>query len=110
MNPTPDTRHLTPDEIELWAQGLLPAARDVHLAQCAECRQTAERERRLLRELACAFPSMSWNRTVTLTRGKPRVGRLPTQMAPGEFRAAGVAHGGTAPRIRFCSMRPVKVS
>ena len=52
MNPTPDTQHLTPDEIELWAQGLLPAARDVHLAQCAECRQTAERERKLLRELA----------------------------------------------------------
>jgi len=52
MTPTPDTVHLTPDEIELWAQGLLPAARDVHLAWCAECRQTAERERKLLRELA----------------------------------------------------------
>ncbi len=44
--------HLTPDEIELWAQGLLGAARTMHLAECAECLATAERERRLLRELA----------------------------------------------------------
>jgi predicted anti-sigma-YlaC factor YlaD len=44
--------HLTPDETELWAQGLLPATRDAHLAQCAECRAIAERERKLIRELA----------------------------------------------------------
>ena len=44
--------HLTPEEIELWAQGLLPATRDSHLAQCAECRAIAERERKLIRELA----------------------------------------------------------
>jgi len=44
--------HLTPDEVELWAQGLLPAARDAHLAQCAECRTIAERERKLIRELS----------------------------------------------------------
>jgi len=25
--------HLTPDEVELWAQGLLPATRDAHVAQ-----------------------------------------------------------------------------
>lgn len=47
-----DTRHLTPDEIELWAEGLLPAARDVHIGECAPCRTTAERERKLFRELA----------------------------------------------------------
>ena len=52
MTPTPDTRHLTPDEIELWAEGLLPAARDVHIGECAPCRITAERERKLFRELA----------------------------------------------------------
>ena len=52
MTPTPHTRHLTPDEIELWAQGLLPAARDIHVAQCAQCRAAAERERKLFRELA----------------------------------------------------------
>lgn len=52
MTPTPDTQHLTPDEIELWAQGLLPAAREAHLASCSDCRATAERERTLLRELA----------------------------------------------------------
>jgi hypothetical protein len=45
-------QHLTPDETELWAQGLLPAARDLHVAQCGECRAVAERERKLLRELA----------------------------------------------------------
>jgi hypothetical protein len=45
-------QHLTRDEIELWAQGLLPAARDLHVAQCGECRAVAERERKLLRELA----------------------------------------------------------
>ncbi len=45
-------QHLTPEEIELWAQGLLPATRDAHLAQCAECRAIAERERKLIRELA----------------------------------------------------------
>jgi hypothetical protein len=44
--------HLTPEEIELWAQGLCPAARDAHLTQCAECRVIAERERKLIRELA----------------------------------------------------------
>lgn len=44
--------HLTPDEIELWAQGLLPAARAVHLADCGGCLTTAERERKLLRDLA----------------------------------------------------------
>ena len=52
MTPTPDTQHLSPDEIELWAQGLLPAARDAHLTQCRDCRATAEGERKLLRELA----------------------------------------------------------
>jgi len=48
----PVMQHLTPDETELWAQGLLPAARDIHLAQCAQCRASAEHERKLFRELA----------------------------------------------------------
>ena len=52
MTLTPDTQHLTPEEIELWAEGLLPAAREVHLGACAECRAAAERERQLIRELA----------------------------------------------------------
>ena len=45
-------QHLNPDEIELWAQGVLPAARDLHVAACAQCRATAEQERKLIRELA----------------------------------------------------------
>jgi predicted anti-sigma-YlaC factor YlaD len=48
----PHLEHLTLDEIELWAQGLLPAARDAHLAQCDACRAQADAERRLFRELA----------------------------------------------------------
>jgi hypothetical protein len=48
----PLLQHLTPDEVELWAQGLLPAAREFHLAQCADCLATAARERKLFRELA----------------------------------------------------------
>jgi len=47
-----DLHHLIPDEIELWAQGLLPAARALHLSQCAACLATAERERKLYVQLA----------------------------------------------------------
>ena len=43
--------HLTTDEIELWAQGLLPASRAMHLADCSLCRVEAERERRVILEL-----------------------------------------------------------
>ena len=45
-------QHLTPDETELWAQGLLPAARELHLASCGECRVAGDRERKLFRGLA----------------------------------------------------------
>ena len=43
--------HFTTDEIELWAQGLLPAARAMHLADCSLCRVEAERERKVILEL-----------------------------------------------------------
>jgi len=52
MTPTPDTRHLTPDEVEQWAVGLLGATRAIHLAQCTDCFAAAERERKFFRELA----------------------------------------------------------
>ena len=45
------TMHLTTDEIELWAQGLLPAARAIHLADCSLCRVEADRERKVILEL-----------------------------------------------------------
>ena len=48
---TDNTMHLTTDEIELWAQGLLPAARAIHLADCSLCRVEAERERKVILEL-----------------------------------------------------------
>jgi hypothetical protein len=43
--------HLNPDEIELWALGLLPTARALHLAECPACFTAAEQERKLFREL-----------------------------------------------------------
>jgi hypothetical protein len=43
--------HLTTDEIELWAQGLLPAARAMHVADCSLCRSEADRERKVILEL-----------------------------------------------------------
>jgi hypothetical protein len=45
------TMHLTTDEIELWAQGLLPAARALHLSDCSLCRVEADRERKIILEL-----------------------------------------------------------
>jgi hypothetical protein len=44
--------HLTTEEIELWAEGLLGAARALHLADCSLCRDEAERERRVLLQIA----------------------------------------------------------
>ena len=45
------TMHLTTEEIELWAQGLLPAARALHLADCSLCRVEGDRERKVILEL-----------------------------------------------------------
>jgi len=49
---TMPTQHLTPDEIQLWAEGLLPAARALHLSDCHECLTAAERERSFFLQLA----------------------------------------------------------
>lgn len=49
---TESLQHLTADEIEQWAVGLLGASRAIHLAQCADCLAAAERERKFFRELA----------------------------------------------------------
>ncbi|HUK22724.1 MAG TPA: hypothetical protein VLV45_14370 [Gemmatimonadales bacterium] len=46
------TAHLTPEEVEQWAEGLLPAARAIHLSQCDTCLTAAERERQLFLELS----------------------------------------------------------
>jgi hypothetical protein len=46
-----EQQHLTTDEIELWAQGLLGAARAIHLADCTLCREEAARERKVILEL-----------------------------------------------------------
>ncbi len=52
MSDTILTPHLTPEEVDLWAEGLLGTARTMHLADCHSCLETADRERKLLRELA----------------------------------------------------------
>ena len=48
----PNTPHLVPEEVELWAQGLLATGRVMHLADCATCLTVADRERKLFLELA----------------------------------------------------------
>jgi hypothetical protein len=45
-------QHLTTEEIELWAVGLLGAARALHLADCSLCREEAEHERQVVLKLA----------------------------------------------------------
>lgn len=45
-------QHLTTEEIELWAVGLLGAARALHLADCSLCRDEGERERQVVLQLA----------------------------------------------------------
>ena len=52
MTDTTLTPHLTPEEVELRALGLLGTARTMHLADCRGCLEGAQRERKLLRELA----------------------------------------------------------
>jgi hypothetical protein len=44
--------HLTADEIELWAEGLLGAAGALHLAECSLCREEAEAERSVVLQVA----------------------------------------------------------
>ena len=45
-------QHLTTEELELWAQGLLGTARTMHLTECSLCLAEAERERRMHLALA----------------------------------------------------------
>ncbi len=44
---TPMPEHLTTDELDLWAQGLLPAVRTMHLTECTLCHAEAQSERTL---------------------------------------------------------------
>ena len=48
----PLAQHLNPEEVEQWAEGLLPAARAMHLSDCAACLTVAERERRFFLRFA----------------------------------------------------------
>jgi len=52
MTHQPVDPHVTPHEVELWAEGLLGTARVMHLADCAQCLAVAPRERKLFRALA----------------------------------------------------------
>jgi hypothetical protein len=51
-SPVDAGEHLDAGEIEGWAEGLLSAARALHLAACPTCLAQAERERRLFLALA----------------------------------------------------------
>lgn len=76
------SNHLTTDELGLWAEGLLPAGRTMHLTECTLCHAEAARERALFLTLA------------QLTRFAPAAGfadrvmqhvRIPTRS--GEFQS-----------------------
>ena len=45
-------QHLTPEEVDCWAAGLLATDRAMHLAECGHCLALAEAERKLQLELA----------------------------------------------------------
>jgi hypothetical protein len=57
MTPAPGP-HLTPDDVELWLNGTLDAARTRHLDLCPECFDRAQAEREIVEQLA-ALPLMA---------------------------------------------------
>jgi len=44
-------QHLTPEDLEQWVDGLLPAPREAHLRDCPECQTLADAERVLVLRL-----------------------------------------------------------
>ena len=50
--------HLSPDDVELWLNGSLDAARTRHLDLCPECFDRAQAEREIVEQLA-ALPLMA---------------------------------------------------
>ena len=56
MTPAPGP-HLSPDDVELWLNGTLDAARTRHLDLCPECFDRAQAEREIVEQLA-ALPPM----------------------------------------------------
>jgi hypothetical protein len=57
MTPAPGP-HLSPDDVELWLNGTLDAARTRHLELCPECLDRAQAEREIVEQLA-ALPMMA---------------------------------------------------
>ena len=57
MTPAPGP-HLSPDDVELWLNGTLDAARTRHLDLCPECFDRAQAEREIVEQLA-ALPFMA---------------------------------------------------
>jgi len=57
MTPAPGP-HLSPDDVELWLNGTLDAARTLHLELCPECFDRAQAEREIVEQLA-ALPLMA---------------------------------------------------
>lgn len=57
MTPAPGP-HLSPDDVELWLNGTLDAARTRHLDLCPECFDRAQAEREIVEQIA-ALPLMT---------------------------------------------------
>lgn len=57
MTPAPGP-HLSPDDVELWLNGTLDAARTRHLDLCPECFDRAQAEREIVEQLS-ALPLMA---------------------------------------------------
>jgi hypothetical protein len=57
MTPAPGP-HFSPDDVELWLNGTLDAARTRHLELCPECFDRAQAEREIVEQLA-ALPLMA---------------------------------------------------
>jgi hypothetical protein len=57
MTPAPGP-HLSPDDVELWLNGTLDAARTRHLDLCPECFDRAQAEREIVEQLA-SLPLMA---------------------------------------------------
>ena len=55
MTPAPGP-HLSPDDVELWLNGTLDAARTRHLDLCPECFDRAQAEREIVEQLAALAP------------------------------------------------------
>lgn len=51
LDRSPAAAHLSPEDLDQWVSGLLPAPREAHLRSCPECQELANAERLLVLQL-----------------------------------------------------------